>query len=230
MLILVWQKAVTERKLITQAQDYFFHIILYCILQCTILADEFMEEFFDLPVEYKAEQVMLKTSLLVTGYTHKFNVEVDGQNVIFEPDEEKIYRAVINYEDIKMNKNIDGELLKAIFYVIIAVESFLNQTPSYENIRSLEVPEVMISSQPFLESKNIFSEVFVSGYNIHPFGTEDDNKLADLEIPLPKEARDFVRLFDSLCAIPGVRPIFPEFEFEISIPEEIIAWVNIDEV
>ena len=77
-----------------------------------------MEETFDLPVEYKGEQLMLKTSLLATGYIHKFNVEVDGQNIIFEPDEEKIYRAVINYEDIKKHKNIDGELLKAIFYAI----------------------------------------------------------------------------------------------------------------
>ena len=92
--------------------------MFYCILQCTILAGDFMEETFELPVEYKGEQLMLKASLLVTGYTHKFNVEVDGQNIIFEPDEEKIYRAVINYEDIKKHKNIDGELLKAICFVI----------------------------------------------------------------------------------------------------------------
>jgi hypothetical protein len=77
-----------------------------------------MEETFELSVEYKGEQLILKASLLVTGYTHKFNVEVDGQNIIFEPDEEKIYRAVINYEDIEKHKNIDGELLKAVCYVI----------------------------------------------------------------------------------------------------------------
>jgi len=81
-----------------------------------------------------------------------------------------------------------------------------------------------------LALKDIFPEVFVSGYYIHPFGSEKDNKLAELEIPLPKIAQDFVRLFDSLCSIPGVRLMIPEFEFEISIPDEIINEINIDEV
>jgi hypothetical protein len=37
-----------------------------------------MGEQFELPVEYKGEQLMLVASLLVTGYTHKFNVDVNG--------------------------------------------------------------------------------------------------------------------------------------------------------
>ena len=78
--------------------------------------------------------------------------------------------------------------------------------------------------------KDIFPEVFVSGYYIHPFGSDKENKLAELEIPLPKIAQDFVRLFDSLCSIPGVRLLLPEFEFEISIPDEIISRINIEEV
>ena len=59
-----------------------------------------MEQEFELPVEHNGQQVMLKASLLVTGYTHKFSVEVDEQIIIFEPDEERNYRAVINYDDI----------------------------------------------------------------------------------------------------------------------------------
>ena len=55
-----------------------------------------MEEEFELPVEYKGAQLMLNASLLVTGYTHKFNVDANGHNIIFEPDEERNYRAVIN--------------------------------------------------------------------------------------------------------------------------------------
>ena len=78
--------------------------------------------------------------------------------------------------------------------------------------------------------KDIFPDVFVSGYYIHPFGSDDGNKLADLEVPLPKIARDFVKFFDSLSAIPGFRLTLPEFEFEISIPDEIIAEINIEEV
>ena len=35
-----------------------------------------MNEKFQLPVEYKGEELALNTSLLVTGFTHKFVVEV----------------------------------------------------------------------------------------------------------------------------------------------------------
>jgi len=54
-----------------------------------------MEEEFELPVKYKGEEQMLNAKLIVTGYKHKFCVDVNGQNIIFEPDEERNYRAVI---------------------------------------------------------------------------------------------------------------------------------------
>jgi len=58
-----------------------------------------MEEEFELPINYKGQQLMLKASLQITGYTHKFNVDINGQIIVFEPDEERNYRAVINLED-----------------------------------------------------------------------------------------------------------------------------------
>jgi predicted phosphodiesterase len=73
-----------------------------------------MDEQFELPVDYKDQQRMLKASLIVTGYTHKFNIDVNGQIIIFEPDEEKNYRAVLNYDEIANGKNIDVEFLKNI--------------------------------------------------------------------------------------------------------------------
>ena len=77
-----------------------------------------MEEQFELPLVYKGEQLLLNASLLVTGYTHKFSVDVNGQIIIFEPDEERNYRAVIPYDDLHQNRNIDKELLKAIVAAI----------------------------------------------------------------------------------------------------------------
>jgi hypothetical protein len=73
-----------------------------------------MDGQFELPVQYKEQELMFKASLLVTGYTHKFNVDVNGQIIVFEPDEERNYRAVIPYDDINQNRVIDIELLKAI--------------------------------------------------------------------------------------------------------------------
>ena len=52
------------------------------------------------------------------GFTHKFKVDVNGQIIIFEPDEERNYRAVIDYTNIDKNKNIDVALLKEIAEVI----------------------------------------------------------------------------------------------------------------
>lgn len=86
-----------------------------------------MEEQFELPVEYKDEQLMLKASLLVTGYTHKFMVEVSGQEVIFEPDEEGNYRAVVPHDERVIRKNIDVELLKTIAAVLRAIVSDSNK-------------------------------------------------------------------------------------------------------
>ena len=57
----------------------------------------------------------------MTGFTHKFIVEVFGQEVIFEPDEDRNYRAIIPYEDINKKRNIDQELLKEIASVIHAL-------------------------------------------------------------------------------------------------------------
>jgi hypothetical protein len=73
-----------------------------------------MEEQFELPVKYKGEELMLNASLIFTGYTHKFSVDINGQIIIFEPDEERNYRAVIPYDDIGKNKPVDIELLKDI--------------------------------------------------------------------------------------------------------------------
>jgi hypothetical protein len=78
--------------------------------------------------------------------------------------------------------------------------------------------------------KDIFPGVVVADYYIYPFGIDNKNKLDDLRIVMPKIAQDFVKIFDSLSAIHKLRPLLPEFEFEISIPDEIISQINIDEV
>ena len=71
-----------------------------------------MDEGFELPVTYKGEELQFPAQLLQTGYTHQFKVDVYGQEVLFEPDEERVYRAIIDPE--KLNKQISIELLRAI--------------------------------------------------------------------------------------------------------------------
>ena len=81
-----------------------------------------------------------------------------------------------------------------------------------------------------LAIKNIFPDAFVTGQDIYPFGIDEDNELADLKIAIPKMAQEFIKVFDVLCTSPNARLQLPEIEFEISIPDEIISQINIDEV
>jgi hypothetical protein len=50
--------------------------MLFCILQCTILAGDFMEETFDLPGENKGKYLLLKGVLITTGYSHRFTAVI----------------------------------------------------------------------------------------------------------------------------------------------------------
>lgn len=82
-----------------------------------------MDDSFDIPVFYQGKEVSFQAKLFTFGYTHKIEVSVYGHQVLFEPDEEKNYRAVLTYSGrFENNKQIDVELLKAISQ---AIESIL---------------------------------------------------------------------------------------------------------
>ena len=53
-----------------------------------------MNDPFNLPVTYKGTELGFPAQLLQLGYLHKFQVDVNGQMVMFEPDEDRNYRAI----------------------------------------------------------------------------------------------------------------------------------------
>jgi hypothetical protein len=77
-----------------------------------------------LSVEYNGQEYLIPATLLVTGHAHKFIVEALGQQIIFEPDEGRNYRAVIPFENLGKEKNVDKELLEAISDIL---ESLVNK-------------------------------------------------------------------------------------------------------
>lgn len=79
-----------------------------------------MDEPFELPVVYKGEELAFSARLLQLGYTHKFAVVVNGQEILFEPDEERDYRAVIEPEQMEGKTDVNKELIKAIVDAIEA--------------------------------------------------------------------------------------------------------------
>ena len=77
-----------------------------------------MDDSFEIPVTYKDEERDFKSRLIMTGYTHKFEVEVDGTLVLFEPDDEQNYRALVDEATLQKNTKMDIGLLQAIAEVL----------------------------------------------------------------------------------------------------------------
>ena len=77
-----------------------------------------MDDNFTLPVTYMGRNYNFPAQLLNYGYSYKLQVDIDGTNVLFEPDEERNWRALISYEDLQANKKLNPSLLQAIALVI----------------------------------------------------------------------------------------------------------------
>lgn len=79
------------------------------------------EDSLEIPVTYKGEELLFPAELLMMGYTHKIQVEVEEQLIMFEPDEERNYRAILTEEQLNKNKKLDVGLLQAIAQVLESV-------------------------------------------------------------------------------------------------------------
>jgi hypothetical protein len=73
-----------------------------------------MTQDFDLPVSYRGKELLFPAALQVSRFSHQFLVDVYGLEILFEPDEERNYRAMLDPELLDKNRKIDAELLQAI--------------------------------------------------------------------------------------------------------------------
>lgn len=74
-----------------------------------------MTEDFTLTVNYKNEEYDFTARLLLHGYSHKFEVEINDTSMFFEPDDSGSYRAItMQGQDDPQLLKIDKVLLKAI--------------------------------------------------------------------------------------------------------------------
>lgn len=78
-----------------------------------------MYEAFELPVTYRNETLLLPAQLVQTGYTHGFKVEIAEHEILFEPDEEGRYRALVKPE--ALDKDVRVDLLQAVAEAIESV-------------------------------------------------------------------------------------------------------------
>ena len=73
-----------------------------------------MEDSFMITISYNHKNYGFESSILMQGYQHKIAVNIADTLVLFEPDEERNYRAIGNTEEMSKNKTISIGLLEAI--------------------------------------------------------------------------------------------------------------------
>ncbi len=73
-----------------------------------------MQDDFTITVTVEDKEYTFEGRLATTGYTHKFYVLINGHEVIYEPDEERNYRATLTDADTSKLKPIDITLIKAV--------------------------------------------------------------------------------------------------------------------
>jgi hypothetical protein len=72
-----------------------------------------MNNSFNLPVEYKGDELLFPASLIKHTYSYKIEMDIFGQSVFFEPDEEMNFRAITNSGN-DLQQTIDTVLLQLI--------------------------------------------------------------------------------------------------------------------
>ena len=78
-----------------------------------------MDDYFSIPVAFQGNELEFEARLLMQGYIHRIEVIVDGIPVLFEPDEERNYRALVSLEQLEgKGRNLNKGILQAIAGVL----------------------------------------------------------------------------------------------------------------
>jgi hypothetical protein len=79
-----------------------------------------MEHFFELPVNYKGEELSLKGRLVTFAYVYRFYIIAQGKELIFERDDEHQCRVLAT--DNERTQIVDPHLLEEIIRVLNDVQ------------------------------------------------------------------------------------------------------------
>ena len=77
-----------------------------------------MDDPIELTINYKNKELVFPVRLLNYGNSYKLELTIDKTVVLFEPDEERNWRALISYEEVQQNKSLDKDLLELIALAI----------------------------------------------------------------------------------------------------------------
>ena len=73
-----------------------------------------MDNTFEIPLSYDGEEYLFNAELVAYAHSYKIVTDIFGHTIIFEPDEERRYRAIVTPDDRDEMALVDRELLAAI--------------------------------------------------------------------------------------------------------------------
>ena len=85
--------------------------------ECRIFPNTYfnrMDNRFEIPITYHSEDYNFTAELIAYAFSYKIAVNIFGEIIFFEPDEEGHFRAVVGYEQVQQTRIIDKTLLEAI--------------------------------------------------------------------------------------------------------------------
>ena len=80
-----------------------------------------MDSEFQIPIIINGKDLSFNACLVTGGYITKIQVSINGEHIIYEPDEEGQYRALVDPESITENSKISVEILQEIAKTIQSV-------------------------------------------------------------------------------------------------------------
>ena len=72
-----------------------------------------MDEF-EIPITYKGEDMLYQAKVLHLGYIYKIQIDVGGVLILFEPDENRQFRAILADVETDLSKPVDKKLIEII--------------------------------------------------------------------------------------------------------------------
>ncbi len=73
-----------------------------------------MEDRFSIDVVHNNKEVIFDAHLVTIGYIPQFHILINGIEVVYEPDEERNYRAIVEPSKIALLKTTDMELIQLV--------------------------------------------------------------------------------------------------------------------
>jgi hypothetical protein len=80
-----------------------------------------MNEDFEIPVHFRGKDLSYTARLLQYGYSYKIEVDLPEGSVLFEPDEERNWRVMIEGDKIEKGRQPERELLQALVESLEAI-------------------------------------------------------------------------------------------------------------